>query len=121
MTHRLTLALCLMALPATVLPAAASQPGEYKTGPQTEHVAAPINLAPARPVSMAVMSYATFEATVNHADLAECPPAMAQPGRFCRLVLHGEALHVFAFSEDGDQPMQAVMELPVDSLQFAAP
>ncbi|WP_134726033.1 hypothetical protein [Paracoccus luteus] len=115
MTPKLTLALCLLAAPAL-----ASQPGEYKTGPQTEHVAAPINLAPARPVPMAVMNYATFEATVDHADLADCPPAMAQPGRFCRLVLHGEALHVFGFSEDGDQPLQAVMELPVDSLQFAA-
>ena len=107
-----------LALLAAAGAAAASQPGEYKTGPQTEGVAAPINLAPARPVPMAVMTYQVFEETVDHADLAECPKALAREGRFCRAVLHGESLHVFAFSEDLDQPLQAVMDYPLDSLRF---
>lgn len=107
--------------------AQASQPGEDKTPPSAAGVVAPINLAPehaaasesaARPVPMAVMTYETFEATVDHADLAECPKALAAEGRFCRVVLHGEALHVFAFSEDLDQPMQAVMEYPLDAIKF---
>ncbi|QJD15816.1 hypothetical protein [Paracoccus sanguinis] len=108
-------------LAATVLgaaPALASQPGEMETGPQTAGVAAPINLVPARPVPMAVMTYEVFEATVDHADLAECPKALAREGRFCRVVLHGDALHVFAFSEDLDQPLQAVMEYPLDVIRF---
>ena len=31
---------------------------------------------------------------------------------------HGDALHVFAFSEDLDQPLQAVMEYPLDVIRF---
>ena len=100
------------------VPAAASQPGEYKTGPQTEGVAAPINLAPRRPVPMAVMTYETFEATVDHADLPECPKALAAEGRFCRATIHDDALHVFAFNEDLDQPLQAVMDFPMDEIRF---
>ena len=100
------------------VPAAASQPGEYKTGPQTEGVAAPINLAPRRPVPMAVMNYETFEATVDHADLPECPKALAAEGRFCRVVLQNDMLHVFAFAEDGDQPMLAVTAYPLDAISF---
>lgn len=116
-SHRLAV---FAALIPTCLAAAAlaSQPGEYKTGPQTEGVAAPINLVADRPVPMAVMTYEMFEATVDHADLAECPKALAKEGRFCRAVLHGESLHVFAFSEDMDQPLQAVMDYPLDSLRF---
>ncbi|HRO16007.1 MAG TPA: hypothetical protein PLL33_13400, partial [Paracoccus sp. (in: a-proteobacteria)] len=94
MARVLSLSLALTLLAASL--ALASQPGEYKTGPQTEGVAAPINLAPARPVPMAVMNYQTFEAAVDHADLSECPKALAREGRFCRVVLHGEAMHVFA-------------------------
>ena len=68
--------------------ALASQPGEDKTPPSAAGIAAPINLAPERtgnaprPVPMAVMNYETFEATVDHADLAECPRALAAEGRF---------------------------------------
>ena len=85
---------------------------------QTEGVAAPINLAPRRPVPMAVMNYETFEATVDHADLPECPKALAAEGRFCRATIHDDALHVFAFSEDLDQPLQAVMDFPMDEIRF---
>ena len=110
---------------AAVLSAAtaaqASQPGEDKTPPSAAGVAAPINMAPAHaahPVPIAVMTYDVFEATVDHADLAECPKALAREGRFCRVVLHADALHVFAFSEDLDQPLQAVMDFPMDEIRF---
>lgn len=103
---------------AHALPGLASQPGEYKAEPETAGVSSPIHHTRPRPVPMAVMNYETFEATVDHADLPECPKALAQEGRFCRLVLHGEALHVFAFSEDFDQPLQAVMEYPLDEIRF---
>lgn len=117
----------MLALPVQM--AGASQPGEDKTPPSAAGVAAPINLVAARgdaaaegsdlhPVPMAVMNYETFEATVDHADLAECPKALAQEGRFCRVVLHGESLHVFAFSEDLDQPLQAVLDVPLDRIRF---
>lgn len=123
MTQTLRLAALSLIL---ALPAVASQPGEKEApAPQVDapiHHADPAHLpatadpdAP-RPVPMAVMNYETFEATVDHADLPECPAALAEPGRFCRLVLHGEALHVFAFSEDNDQPLQAVMAYPVERL-----
>ena len=39
-------------------------------------------------------------------------------GPFCRVTLHDGALHVFAFSEDFDQPMQAVMDIPIDRIAF---
>ena len=99
-----------------VSPALASQPGEQEA--PAPDVESPINHAAPRPVPMAVMNYETFEATVDHADLPECPKALAKEGRFCRLVLHGESLHVFAFSEDADQPLQAVMEFPVESVHL---
>ena len=112
-------------LTAAVLSAAtaaqASQPGEDKTPPSAAGVAAPINMAPehaAHPVPIAVMTYDVFEATVDHGDLPECPKALAAEGRFCRVLLHGEALHVFAFSEDLDQPMQAVIEYPLEAIKF---
>ena len=112
---RIALSVLFAALAGTAL---ASQPGEMKTGPQTEGVAAPINLVPARPVPMAVMTYEMFEKTVDHGDLPECPKALAREGRFCRIVLHADAIHVFAFSEDLDQPLQAVMEYPLDAIRF---
>ena len=112
---RIVLSLLLAGLAGTAI---ASQPGEYKAGPQTEHVAAPINLVADRPVPMAVLTYEMFEKTVDHADLPECPGALAREGRFCRVVLHADALHVFAFSEDLDQPLQAVMEYPLDAIRF---
>lgn len=67
---------------------------------------------------IAAMSYEIFETTIPHGDLPECPRSMAQDGRFCRVVLHNESIHVFAFSEDGDQPLQAVMAYPLDQITF---
>ena len=107
--------LAFAAVALMAAPLAASQPGEDKTPPSAAHVVAPINLAPGRDRAM---TYELFEATVGHADLADCPKALAQDGRFCRLVLNDGALHVFAFAEGGDQPMQAVLTIPVDEIRF---
>lgn len=96
----------------------ASVPGEYDTGPATAGVAAPINLVQPRDTPAGAMTYEIFEATVEHGDMPECPKALAQEGRFCRVVLQNDMLHVFAFAEDGDQPMVAVMEYPLDAVTF---
>lgn len=113
--------LALAAVLATSLGGAAlaSSPGEVKTGPQTAGVSGAIHHGAPQVRPMAVLTYEVFEATVEHADLAECPAALAKEGRFCRLVLQNDALHVFAFAEDGDQPLQALVEYPVDAIRFA--
>lgn len=96
----------------------ASVPGEYDTGTETAGVAAPINLIQPRETPAGAMTYEIFEATVEHGDMPQCPAALAAEGRFCRVVLQNDLLHVFAFSEDGDQPMLAVMEYPLDAVTF---
>lgn len=50
-------------------------------------------------------TYEMFEASVLHADLAECPPELAGDNLFCRATLYMDALHVFVFLDEGDQPM----------------
>jgi len=62
------------------------------------------------------LTYEIFEQTVDHVDLAVCPVPLAGPGRFCRLTTHADALNVFVFSEDGDQPLIAVEAWPADLL-----
>lgn len=52
-------------------------------------------------------TYEAFEASVPHADMEECPASMNVKNAFCRLTLHTESFHVFAFSQDGDQPLVA--------------
>ncbi|MDQ1900000.1 hypothetical protein RAH32_06040 [Paracoccus sp. WLY502] len=103
---------------STGFAALASVPGEYDTGTETAGVAAPINLTQPRETPAGAMTYEIFEATVEHGDLPECPAALAAEGRFCRVVLQNDMLHVFAFSEDGDQPMLAVLEYPLDAVAF---
>lgn len=54
------------------------------------------------------LTYEAFEQSVPHIDLAVCPEPLQAPGRFCRLTTHADALNVFVFSEDGDQPLIAM-------------
>jgi hypothetical protein len=63
------------------------------------------------------LGYETFEYAVPHVDLVECPGELAAEGRFCRATMHSEELHVFAFAEDGDQPLVAYMAVPAARLQ----
>ncbi len=54
------------------------------------------------------MTYEVFEASVDHIDLPSCPSDIAAPNRFCRMTAHRDGLNVFAFSDEGDQPLVAV-------------
>jgi hypothetical protein len=52
-----------------------------------------------------VFTYEMFETAVQHVNLMDCPGDLAGEGRFCRMTMHNDAFHVFAFSEEGEQPM----------------
>ncbi len=54
------------------------------------------------------MTYALFEQTVEHADLAGCPSEFDTETQFCRMTLAAERAHVFVFDLEGEQPLQAV-------------
>lgn len=54
------------------------------------------------------LTYDTFEQAVAHVDLEVCPEPLAAPGRFCRATLVNGMINVFAFSDEGDQPLVAV-------------
>ncbi len=53
-------------------------------------------------------TYALFETTVEHADLATCPPGIDTSRMFCRLTLASDLIHVFIFALDGDQTLTAI-------------
>ncbi|MFZ1469076.1 MAG: hypothetical protein WAT09_08865 [Paracoccaceae bacterium] len=63
------------------------------------------------------MTYQMFEQAIPHEDLSVCPAPLAAPDRFCRLTTFNGALNVFAFSEDGDQPMVAFQSWPSTLLE----
>ena len=60
---------------------------------------------PATAMELQSLTYDLFEYAVPHVDLEACPETQAAPGTFCRATLANDAIHVFAFSEDGDQPL----------------
>ena len=55
-----------------------------------------------------VLTYEMFEAAVPHADLADCPAALARDDSFCRLTLAEGALTVWMFRNSGRQDLQAL-------------
>ena len=63
------------------------------------------------------LTYQIFEAAVPHQDLALCPPPLAAPGVFCRVTVVHDGLNVFAFSEQGDQPLVGFRSWPADLLE----
>ncbi|MCU9850422.1 hypothetical protein OEZ60_20775 [Defluviimonas sp. WL0024] len=65
----------------------------------------------------AQFTYEMFETAVGHVNLAECPAALAGEGRFCRVTMHNDAFHVFAFSEAGEQPMVGLKTWFEDELE----
>lgn len=75
--------------------------------------------APAVAEDAAPFLYEQFEAAVPHVDLDACPPPLAAPGRFCRLTLNGDALHVFAFAEEGERPFLAMQTYYEDEFTLA--
>lgn len=62
------------------------------------------------------LNYQDFEAAVAHIDLPICPAPLAAPARFCRMTTNADQLNVFAFSEDGDQPLVAFKSWSADLL-----
>ncbi|MGC1502868.1 MAG: hypothetical protein WA782_01885 [Sulfitobacter sp.] len=62
------------------------------------------------------LTYETFEASVTHVDLAECPASLVQKDVFCRATLSEDQIHVFVFSFEGDSPLVAFDSFNADSL-----
>jgi hypothetical protein len=54
------------------------------------------------------LTYATFEFAVPHLDLPACPADLARDGVFCRASTGNDAVHVFVFSQQGEQCLVTV-------------
>jgi hypothetical protein len=63
-------------------------------------------------------TYEMFETAVQHVNLEECPGDLAGEGRFCRMTMHNDAFHVFAFTEEGEQPMVGLKSWYEDEIDF---
>ncbi|MFU8864129.1 MAG: hypothetical protein ACNA7O_09440 [Rhodobacterales bacterium] len=79
-------------------------------------------LATAQSPAAMPLTYAIFEASVPHIDLAACPETLAlegvaMDGVFCRAVVHDDAFHVYVFSLDGDSPAIGFQSYPVDGVE----
>tara|TARA_R110002094_G_scaffold221192_2_gene195030 strand:- start:628 stop:909 length:282 start_codon:yes stop_codon:yes gene_type:complete len=70
----------------------------------------------AAPPEALPLTYETFDTAIPHADLAECPAALAQEDVFCRATLADDMLHVFAFSLDDNSPLVGFRSFELDSL-----
>lgn len=70
---------------------------------------------PADAAEPCAMSYPAFEFAVPHVDLEDCPPAMAAEGVFCRASMAGDALHVYAFEQDGEQCLAEMRSFDEDA------
>ena len=46
------------------------------------------------------LTYETFEYSVPHSDMEECPDSMDTNGSFCRVAIVAEVATVFTFSEE---------------------
>ena len=66
-----------------------------------------------------VFTYDMFETAVQHVNLTECPGELSGEGRFCRMTMHNDAFHVFAFSEKGEQPMVGLKTWYEDEIEMA--
>ncbi|ABV93300.1 hypothetical protein Dshi_1558 [Dinoroseobacter shibae DFL 12 = DSM 16493] len=95
-TPILTAALCVLAAPAF-----ASGPGE------THHGGTAF-------LPNGVLTYALFESTIEHVDLASCPAQFDPEVVFCRMTLASDLAHVFAFRYDGEQPLLAIKSYELD-------
>ncbi|WP_299359484.1 hypothetical protein [uncultured Paracoccus sp.] len=89
------------------------------TAPHADSAATPSIDASADPdASGTPLTYEMFETAISHGDLPTCPEALEGEHRFCRFTVHNDALHVFAFSEEGDQPLLAISEYAMDEISF---
>ncbi|MDR9485381.1 MAG: hypothetical protein RI566_09420 [Sediminimonas sp.] len=62
------------------------------------------------------LTYEVFEEAIPHIDLETCPSEIAGDDRFCRAVVHHDAINVFAFLYDADSPAVAYRSYPADGL-----
>ena len=62
------------------------------------------------------LTYETFEVSIPHVDLENCPDNLAAAEVFCRATLANDQMHVFAFSEKGDSPLVGFASFDVDNL-----
>lgn len=76
-------------------------------------------LATAAAADTMPLTYDVFEVSVPHVDLETCPASMAAENTFCRATLASDAVHVFAFSEDGDSPMVGFASFETEALAGA--
>jgi hypothetical protein len=62
--------------------------------------------------------YASFESSVPHFDLDECPDAMEDAeGAFCRASIHMEILSVWVFDDDQTMCFRAVQQFFEDEFE----
>lgn len=54
------------------------------------------------------MTYPAFELAVPHLDLETCPTELKRADAFCRASTGHDAVHVFVFSQMGEQCLLAV-------------
>ncbi len=64
------------------------------------------------------MTYEVFETAVPHLDLETCPKDLGGSGRFCRASVGGDAVHVFAFSDEGERCLVASKSYPSGQYEF---
>ena len=62
------------------------------------------------------LTYEAFEAAVPHVDLANCPASLQATDTFCRATLANDAIHVFAFSLNGDSPLTGFASFDAEAL-----
>jgi hypothetical protein len=79
-----------------------------KALPAVPALAAALLLSASAALAQAPFLYSEFEAAVPHLDLETCPEGLAEGPVFCRVTLGHDSVHVFAFSEEGDQPFVAM-------------
>lgn len=64
-----------------------------------------LSLSAAQAQDALPFTYDMFESSVQHIDIATCPPEVAAENRFCRATLYLDAFHIFVFADEGDQPL----------------
>lgn len=112
------LALGLVAASFAPIPALAqAAPAAEAPAAEAPAAEAPAAAAPA-PLTPLVLSYAAFEASIPHADLADCPEALAGADRFCRMTLNAETITVWVFGLEGDQPLIAAQTYDIEELSI---
>ncbi|MEO1140222.1 MAG: hypothetical protein AAFW87_12275 [Pseudomonadota bacterium] len=63
-----------------------------------------------------MLSYEQFELAIPHIDLEDCPSSIEATDVFCRATMANNEIHVFAFSNAGDSPLQELNSFPVEEI-----